>query len=283
MEILRQKNPALAMRLSTEPVMTPKEWAKSKVDSLNATTGDLDNDDGYNCTVCRNKGWVAKLDDSDGDLREVFADCKCMPIRNSIRRMQRSGLQAVIRECTFEKWIATEEWQKAVKAAAMEYAKAPQGWFFIGGQPGCGKTHLCTAICRELLLRGKEVRYMQWREDAVKLKGLSKEPDQRQTMVDEFKKTEVLYIDDLFKTGRNQDGTEQRPTSADINLAFEILNFRYNNPDSITIISSELCADDLNAIDQGLGSRICDWKRTKVIKISRDISRNYRLRNQLTF
>ena len=86
-------------------------------------------------------------------------------------------------------------------------------------------------------------------------------------MIDRFKKAEVLYIDDLFKTGRNPDGSEPKPTAADINAAFEIINYRYNNPALLTIISSELNEDELLDIDEAVGGRI--FERSKSISIAK--------------
>ena len=287
MEELKKINQSITLpdKLSFEEAiklaktMTPAEYEQYRVDSLNAMTGDLDKDDGYNCPICKNKGLIYKLVEQNGYLYQTGDECKCRQIRSTIRKMKRSGLKDVIKDCTFEKWIASEEWQKTIKAAAVEYAKDPKGWFFIGGQSGCGKTHLCTAICRELLLKGKGVQYMQWREDAVKLKGMANDPEHREPLIDRFKKAEVLYIDDLFKTGKNPDGGDLKPTSADINLAFEILNFRYNCPESLTIISSELCTEELIDIDEATGGRI--FERAKAFAIAKDKKKNYRTKKQI--
>lgn len=279
--IQRQNGIYQSKKYSDIPKLTEEEIELQRIESFNTSPGNRNEQDGYNCSVCRNKAIIMKLAKENGRIYSVATDCKCAPVRNSILKMKRSGLKDVIQDCTFDKWIATEEWQKGVKKVAVEFAKNPEGWFFIGGQPGCGKSHLCTAISRELLLAGKGLRYMQWREDATQIKGLSKEPEKRQHIVDDFKQCEVLYIDDLFKTGRGQDGAKQRPTSADVNLAFEILNYRYNKPQSITIISSELTADEILYIDEAVGSRI--YERAKVIKIENDTGRNYRMKNQLTF
>lgn len=262
--------------------MTPEEYERFKVDGLNAAVGDRNKEDGYDCPECKNKGYKAKLKEVNGRMYQTIEDCKCVPVRNAIMKMQRSGLKDVIKECTFDKWIATEEWQKTVKAAAMNYAKEPEGWFFIGGQPGCGKSHICTAISRELLLAGKQLVYMQWREDTVKAKTLFKEPEQRQSLINSFKYAEVLYIDDLFKTGKNPDGSEQRPSSADITLAFEILNYRYNKPDCLTIISSELVFDKLEIIDEAIAGRMYQRSGLNWFNIARDKAKNYRTRNQIT-
>lgn len=261
--------------------MTEKEREQAKVDGFNAAPGDLNKRDGYHCTLCNNKGYIGKLYEDNGRYSMVAVECKCKTVRSSIRKMNKSGLQDVIKNYTFESWQAEKEWQVNIKAKAMAYAESPVGWFYIGGQPGCGKTHLCTAICRKFLLDNKGVRYMQWREEVAKLKEFSTEPEKRQSVLEDFKTAEVLYIDDLFKCGRKPDGSAQRPTSADINIAFEILNYRYNKPDSITIISSELAAQEVIDIDEAIGSRI--YERSNPIRISKDITKNYRMKKEIIF
>jgi DNA replication protein DnaC len=261
--------------------ISPKDYEQFKVDGLNNTVGSRNLEDGYECPTCKNKGFIAKLVENDnGTYSHCFADCKCVEVRNSIMRMKRSGLKDIIKDYTFDKFEATEPWQKSIKAAAMDYAKDPEGWFFLGGQSGAGKTHLCTAICREFLLAGKRVRYMLWRDDIVKIKGAVTESEEYSKMIDEFKRVDVLYIDDLFKTGKDMYNTVQKPTAADVNVAFEIINFRYNNPGLLTIISSELSEDELIDIDEAIGGRI--YERAKAFTIGKDRSRNYRIRRAVT-
>lgn len=269
--------------------MTPKEYEQFKVDGLNATEGNRHEEDGYNCKACRNKGYVIKLAEyEDGTFHQVCSDCKCVETRNSIMRMKRSGLKDIIKDYTFDKFEDSEPWQKAIKAAAMEYAKNPEGWFFLGGQSGAGKTHLCTAVCREFLLSGKRVVYMLWRDDIVKIKSAAQgvsdfdgDPGELMNLLAKYKTADVLYIDDLFKTGKDaKSGEMQKPTVADINYAFEIINYRYNNPSLLTIISSELTEDELLDIDEAIGGRI--YERSKAFTIGKNRDRNYRMRKAVT-
>lgn len=261
--------------------MSPRDYEQFKVDGLNATEGNRHEEDGYTCHHCKNKGYIIQLGErEDGSFHQVCCDCKCVPIRNSIMRMKRSGLKDIIKDYTFEKFDDAEPWQKTIKAAAMEYAKDPNGWFFLGGQSGAGKTHLCTAICREFLLSGKSVRYMLWRDDIVRIKGAVTDYEEYGNLIDEFKKVDVLYIDDLFKTGKAADQSQQRPTGADISVAFEIINYRYNNPSLLTIISSELTEDELIDIDEAVGGRI--YERSKAFTIGRSREKNYRIKNVVT-
>lgn len=265
----------------SEPTMSAKEYEQFKVDGLNNTVGDRDKEDGYNCKECKNKGYIAKLvENDDGSYSHCFAECKCLGIRNSIMRMKRSGLKDIIRDYTFEKFEESEPWQKALKSAAIEYSNNPNGWFFLGGQSGAGKTHLCTAICRKFLFDGRKVLYMLWRDEVVKLKAVVNDSEEYGKIIDKYKRVEVLYIDDLFKTGKTADQQNQKPTTGDINAAFEIINYRYNNPKLITIISSELTVDELIDIDEATGGRI--YERAKAFNIAKDRSRNYRIRGAAT-
>lgn len=264
--------------------MSPKDYEQFKVDNINKDCGNRNEQDGYDCRICKNKGYIAKLvDNQDGTYSHCFADCKCVEVRNSIMRMKRSGLKDIIKDYTFERFEDTEPWQKAVKAAAMEYAENPTGWFALCGQSGAGKTHLCTAICRTFLLAGKRVVYMLWRDEIVKIKEAAKgseESSELRDLLDRYKTADVLYIDDLFKTGRAADNTIPKPTSADINYAFEIINYRYNNPSLLTIISSELTEDELLDIDEAIGGRI--YERAKTFTIGKDRNRNYRIKKAVT-
>lgn len=260
--------------------MSPRDYEQFKIDGLNNTVGNRNEEDGYDCPICKNKGYVVKLVENEGSFSQAATDCKCIPIRNSIMRMKRSGLKDIIKDYTFDKFIDSEPWQKSIKKAAVEYSENPNGWFGVFGQSGAGKTHICTAICRKFLLEGKRVIYMLWRDEIVKLKAMVNESDEYRDLIDKYKTAEVLYIDDLFKTGKDKDNMVQRPTAADVNVAFEIINYRYNNPGLITIISSECTEDELLDIDEAVGGRI--YERSTAFSIAKNRSRNYRMRKAVT-
>ena len=183
-----------------------------------------------------------------------------------------------MRDYTFGKFEVSENWQKTVQNAAASYAKSPQGWFFIGGQSGCGKTHICTAICRELILQGLDVVYMLWRDEITRLKAMVTDVDKYDNNIQLFKRAEVLYIDDFFKMGRGIGNNDmQKPTMADINIAFELLNYRSIN-NLQTIISSEFNIAELLEIDQALAGRIVENANPMPLVIRPDIKKNYRLK-----
>lgn len=272
--VLKRLN--MARGCNVQPRRTPEEIEQARADNFNRSPGDLNEFDGYDCPVCHNKGVIMLVVAPSGRWSTATKDCKCMKTRKTIRQMQRSGLKNVIRDLTFSKFEATEPWQQTLKQAAMDYAANPTGWFYIGGQSGIGKSHLCTAICREFLLAGREVKYMLWRDEVTRLKALVTDGDEYHKLMDTYKRVEVLYIDDLFKTGRDKDNNPQRPTAADINVAFEIINARSLDPKLLTIISSECTTNDLLDIDEATGGRICE--KAQVFSIATDRTKNYRLR-----
>lgn len=243
--------------------------AKMRADTANERVGDLD---GCDCKLCRNRGSVA-YPREDGTL--VFRDCSCMPMRRCVWEMERSGLKDTIRECTFEAYLDTQPWQKALKRGAMAYAQKPEGWLLLCGQSGSGKTHLCTAVCRQRLLAGEQVRYMPWREQTAGLKA-AQDSEQRAQTLRALKTAQILYIDDLYKSGSGPDGVS-RPTAADVGIAFELINYRYTGR-LPTIISTEKTPQELVAIDEATGSRIVEMAGQNAYCIGFDPKRNYRLR-----
>ena len=277
LERLKQKHPQLAVK-----PMTPKELAEHNAESFNASEGDRHLLDGYNCDICHNKGVISVVRDRT-DIRgnEVFEEyltpCRCDKIRRSIMRMKRSGLEELFKKYRFENYVADEPWQKTIKEQAKHFAEHPAPVFFIGGQSGCGKTHLCTAISRELLLAGNELRYVLWRDESVKMKSAVNNEEKYQALIEELKRVDVLYIDDFLKVPIGQDAS--KPTSADLGLALEIINNRYNAK-LITIISSEWTVNDIIGFDEALGGRIYEMAgRENCANLKKDKKKNYRIRD----
>lgn len=238
-----------------------------KVDAINETVGELGC---FDCTVCKNKGYVAVLQD-DGSV--VCRECECMPRRRSLRQIEKSGLRPTLDIYTFDTYETPKPWQTKAKADAKKYLTDADGkWFLACGSVGSGKTHLCTAICGELLKAGIGVRYMLWRDEVGRLKACVNDNDEYNRLIKPLKKTRVLYIDDFFKTERGV-----KPTSADINIAFEILNSRYADRELITIISTEKSPEELLDIDEAVGSRVYERSRDYVVRIEGE-GKNWRLR-----
>ncbi len=249
----------------------------------NNREGDLHLEDGYHCPICKNKGYTLKAEYTQfGYWTEVQYPCKCMTMRKAIKQMKKSGLEPLIGRYTMQAYRTEAPWQQGVKGTAEQYVNQCKGsdghnWFYIGGTSGSGKTHICTAICRELLLSGMEVRYMLWRDEVVQLKAQVNDAAAYEQTMHVLKHVPVLYIDDLFKqgNGNNGDTGHQKPTTADINIAFELLNYRYNNPNLITILSSECTTSDLLDIDEAVGGRVIE--RAGAYTVNLTGAKNYRV------
>ena len=239
--------------------LTYDDFIKAKVDLYNSVPGKLT---GYDCKKCLNRGYIAVIRDN----AEVMVKCECMKKRESINRLKCSGIASQIKKKTFASYKTSELFQKQIKEHASEFVRSYKGrWFFIGGQNGCGKTHICTAIAGQLIKIGLSVRYMLWVEESPVIKSMVNEPEYKE-IISGLQKPEVLYIDDLFKEGA---------TDADIRLAFQILDYRYRNS-MCTFISSEQTLDEIYHIDKAIGGRIAEM--SVKINIPKDDNKDFRLK-----
>lgn len=116
---------------------------------------------------------------------------------------------------------------------------------------------------------------MLWRDEATALKAVVNDDTEYQRLIAPLKTVLVLYIDDFWKTGGAENGGKKFPTPGDINLAFEILNSRYNRPELVTILSGEWTTDELMGIDAAVGSRIYQRAKDYHFDIKRDPARNH--------
>lgn len=252
---------------------------QAAVERYNAASGELAQQDGYDCPLCNNRGNTAELLERNGMLYQVYRPCRCIEIRKSIARMRNSGLANSISQCTFKAFHADAPWQKVMLDTAQGYAAeglSAGRWLFFGGAVGSGKTHLCTAICREAL-RKMPILYMSWPADAGRIKSNVGDEAEYQRQILPLKNIKFLYIDDFLKPTAGRDGNTA-PSAADIRLAYEILNHRYINH-MPTIISSERYLSELMEIDEATASRIAECAKGYCKTISRGNGKNYRLRN----
>ena len=224
-------------------VVTTEELVKS----MNAKRGSLT---GYECKICNNEGFVYGID-CYGNVS--ITPCTCMKLRRS-----KAGM-------TFDSYKEDENWQKAIKSRAIKYTQDPKGWFFIGGQVGAGKTHICKAILTELS-QNRNVDSMDWISASRALKGMVNTPEY-QTETLRYKKAQVLLIDDLFFGN---------VTDADKALAREIIDYRYIE-NLTTIINSELTISEIAGIDEGTAGRIKERAGQYVMNLNKDMRKDMRI------
>lgn len=229
----------------------------------NAEEGNLNKKDGIDCPICKNKGVIYIADPDNPVLKQ--RPCECKARRNAVRYMKKSGLDKLLnhRVSTYQ---AKEPWQAAIKNMAIEYVKGDcREWFCLLGQSGAGKTHICSAVARAFLDKGIETKYVIWNTFIRELKD-DMLNDNR--MMYSYRKIPVLYIDDFLKG---------RFTDTDITLAFDLINYRYNNK-LTTIITSELSFLELMEIDSAIAGRIKERCGMYLYEIGKDDKKNYRLK-----
>lgn len=252
-----------------------RERYERQVARENATEGNLQ---GYNCSTCKNKGYISAVREHDGDFEIIQKTCAvCAKPRRSIANLQRSGLAEVLDKYTFDNFTTDKEWQKDMLAKARAFRTQNKvHCFFIGGNSGAGKTHLCSALAIDYLRHGSEVKYILWRKELREIRRKIFD-EGNEGYLDYLKNVDVLYLDDFFKSVKAADDPFQRPTQADANLAFEIISERLDR-DRITIISTECTLDELIAIDEAMGSRIRRGSEGFATVVRRDRKNNYRMR-----
>lgn len=259
-----------AMGISV-PLYSPEEFMQKKLEALRNSGTKYG---GMHCQVCNDTGFEHFI--AEGEIRS--RRCGCMDMRMTLLRMEQSGLRDALKRYSFENYQAKEPWQKHCKEKAMAYAADPKGWFFVGGQSGSGKTHLCTAIAGALMLGGHSLVYMPWREDAAKLKTLDRDSRERLELLEKLQNAPYLLIDDFLKAAPDLDG-RPRPTPGDINLAFDLISYRYLK-ELPTIISSELYPWEIANLDQATAGRIAERAGEFSLRIQRDPRRNRRMAQQ---
>lgn len=247
-----------------------ESFLNDRLMSLNSIDGNLNESDGYNCDLCKNRGYYTKI---NGDELCTY-DCECMNMRKNIKLFKASGIGGH----TFDDFTTAESWQKNIlQIVKSSIPKISSGdiWLYLGGQSGSGKTHLCTAVLNELICSyHKAPLLFDWIEDSGKLKRLVNDPQYDQ-VISTYKTAEILYIDDFFKVkGSNIEAI----TPADVKIAFDIIDYR-SRKSLTTIISSEFSLDKIIDIDEATGGRIKQNVKGYGLNISKDKNKNYRLKN----
>ena len=276
----------LSEKFGIETPKTPEEDAAFTLKAMqdiaeitNRQWGRLDKYDGYNCPKCKNRGefmvvlHTKDLRDKNGNPYPfnypftTMQECECKQKRLSYERSRASGLPEGYEMSNF---YARNDWQKRMKEMAQNYMQAKAWrdgkWVYVGGAVGSGKTHLVTALARELVYE-RDVRYFNWVRDGEMLKRLKVDGNSQMyaNYIDVFVHVDVLFIDDFLHGRYTSD--------ADLKLAYDILNDRYLNR-LPTLFTSELLLSEIS--DESISSRIYERAGEYNIAIKRGDSKNQR-------
>lgn len=188
--------------------------------------------------------------------------------------MKRSGISVEFQKKTFDNFKAKGDSRLTnAKTKAMQYVEHftetehdRYNSIMFCGQVGSGKTHLGIAICGALMNSGVAVIYMAYRNAVTKIKQVMTDEPEYNRVLRPYMQTRVLYIDDLLKG---------RVTESDVNILYEIVNYRYMN-NLPMIISTEKSIEGLLEFDEAIGSRLIGMCRRNIVQLQgKDL--NYRL------
>ena len=209
--------------------------------------------------------------------------CKCREAKQYQRILEASGISEAFQKKTFSNFVTKNEQIKAAKAMAIDYCRnfdvirdTENNSIAFLGQVGAGKTHLCIAVANYLMEKHIGVRYMQYREDIIRIKQSVVDDVAYAQEINKYKNATVLLIDDLFKGAvhKNRMGYEH-VNEADLRAMFEIINYRYLKKAPM-IISSEYTVDQLLDFDEAIGSRIIERCKGHIMEL-KGAELNYRL------
>lgn len=223
----------------------------------------------YKCSKCKDMTFI--LNDDWGAV-----ECECRQLRISENILKHSGISEEFKQKRFSNFRFHENGQalKGFKSACeyvekfQEIKEKRNNSILFMGCVGGGKTHLSLAIANELMEKSIGVVYMPYRDSITSIKQSMLDKENYNNALDRFKNAKVLLIDDLWKG---------RITESDINIMFEIINYRYmkNLP---VIVSTEKKPKDFKDVDNGVCSRIIEMAESFLVYFSDD-DLNYRTRN----
>lgn len=224
------------------------------------------------CEKCQDTGWILIPQEH---TQPLAITCDCRKVEKLRHEWKASGINTEMSKHKFSNFEIWNEASQKSKDTALAYFNdfdevkdSRRNSILFCGQVGSGKTHLSVALAINFLEKKTKVVYMPYRDVITKIKQNIIDSEYYTKTIRKYKVCEILLIDDLFKGKINE---------SDINIMFEIINYRYLKFLPI-IVSSEFSIDRLLAFDEGVGSRIFEMCKDYVVEVEKDIHNNYRLK-----
>ncbi len=213
------------------------------------------------CAICNDAGYLRRdVPTSHPSFGKLFP-CDCKVREQNERRSNELGrlsnLDAFTAH-TFDDFDGSIPGVQDALQSARDYADNPDGWLFLSGGVGTGKTHLAIAIAKDRLERFPMSNILflvvpdlldHLRATFDPNRGVSY--DER---FEQIRRADLLILDDL--------GTENTTPWAREKL-FQIINHRYNER-SATVVTSN---HDVYEIEDRIRSRLLDQRLTTTVQI----------------
>ncbi len=181
-----------------------------------------------------------------------------------LRRL--SNLDAFL-DHTFQSFDRSVSGVDEAYVEALKYARNPDGWLFLHGNCGGGKTHLAVAIALHAMERQKLSVLFAVVPDLLDHLRAAFSPEATVAYDDRFntiRTAQLLVLDDL--------GTENTTPWAREKL-FQIFNHRYNERLPTVITSNQ----DFRRVEERVLSRLLDTRLTRYVHVDADDYRRRRV------
>lgn len=226
----------------------------------------------YNCDDCKDTGYILI---ANPHALDTMKPCKCREMDKVKRLWKASGINSENLDKTFKNFETWNDNSKKMKDTATNYylrydniKTTRRNSILLCGNPGSGKTHIALALANSFLKKkGLRVLYMPYRDIVTEIKQNILDKEYYKKILSKYQTCDVLLIDDLYKGKVNE---------ADINIMFELINYRYLNHLPL-IVSTEFTVEKLLNFDEAIGSRIYEMSKDFLIEIE-GTENNYRLR-----
>ena len=217
------------------------------------------------CPLCGGTGWrLVERVDADQKAERVVqrkdatpgasvrppklawaVPCDCSEADRASRSLARARIPRRYEHCDFENfetdvWEGGQEgtaWDRSLSQAkliaqafAQNYPAGGETGLLLMGPCGVGKTHLAVAALRELMVRGHQARFYDYRELLKELQA-SYDPDHpvsEMGVLEPVLKAEILLLDDLGAS---------KPSQWALDTIGHILNKRYNE-NRVTLLTT---------------------------------------------
>src|ERR1700751_5301154 len=217
-----------------------------------------------NCQYCQGTGWkLVTRNDAPGKFAVA---CDCGVGERAARSMDRARIPKRYEHCDFESY-STEVGQTPAQCQSLKHAKlltqsfvrdypgASEKGLLLMGASGVGKTHVAVAALKELLRRGHQGAFCDYRELLKEIQASYNAASESTEMaiLEPIRNEAILVLDDLGAS---------KPSAWVLDIIGLVLNARYNER-RVTILTTNYF-DDRPATEPA--PRLPNGDRVKVIK-----------------